>query len=362
MAEMWVNMGPQHPMTHGLWNLRVKLDGEVIVDADPLIGYLHRGMEKMAEHRTYTQYAPITDRFCYASSMTWSHLYCMTIEDLFEVEVPERAEWIRVLTLELQRIASHLMWLAALGPDLGNLTLFLYAMRERELFIDLLESISGGRLLYAYQRIGGVRNPIPPGFEERCLEYLDFFEDRIPEYEDLCDNSEIFRMRMEDVGIVSAKDAINMGFSGPNLRASGVEVDLRTLAPYSVYARLDFDIPVHQAGDSFARYWVRMQEMKESCRIIRQVLPNIPTEGEFRAKVPRKPKAGATGFARVEDPRGEAAMHVISDGSQNAYRLKVRSPQYVSMSLGKHLMLGHKISDVPAVMGSIDVCMGEVDR
>lgn len=360
MAEMWINMGPQHPFTHGLWNLRVKVDGETIVDAEPVLGYLHRGWEKSVEHRTYPQIIPLCDRLCYGASMSWSHVYCMAVEELMDVEVPERAEYIRVIVLELQRIASHLMWLAAFGTDMGNLTVFVYTMRDRELFLDLLESVSGARMTYNYPRIGGVRNDLPPDFERDCLRVLDHFEDKLDDYENLCDGSKIFRIRTEGLGILKPEDAINMGVTGPNLRGSGVKIDIRDHDPYSVYEELDWGICTHDGCDTYGRYRVRMDEMRVSCDIVRQALNKI-SDGPVRVKVPnRAPEEKVV--ARTEDPRGEALMWVMGDGSDRPYRLKVRSPVFVYVSAAKEMLVGHKLADVPAIMGSIDMCLGETDR
>jgi NADH-quinone oxidoreductase subunit D len=360
MAEMWVNMGPQHPFNHGLWNLRVKMDGETIVYAEPILGYLHRGWEKSMEHRLYPQIIPLSDRLCYGSSMSWSHLYCMTIEELFGIEVPERAEYIRVIVLELQRIISHLLWLMAFGTDLGNLTLMLYVIREREMFLDLMQSVTGARLTYNYPRIGGVRNDLPPDFERDCLRTIAHFEKKIDDYENLCDGSKIFRMRTQGLGVVKPLDAINLGLTGPNLRGSGVDVDIRRDDPYSVYEEMDFEVCTNDACDTYARYRVRMDEMRVSCDIVRQALERIP-EGPIRVKVPKNaPKKSAV--ARVEDPRGEGMMYVIGDGTDKPYRLRVRSPVFVYVSAANHMLKGLKIADVPSVMGSIDMCVGETDR
>lgn len=360
MAEMWINMGPQHPMTHGLWNLRVKVDGETIVDAEPVIGYLHRGWEKLTEHRTYPQIIPMADRLCYGASMSWSHLYCLTIENLMDVKVPERAEYIRVIVLELQRIASHLMWLAAYGTDLGLLTGFVYCMRERELFLDLLQSVTGARMTYNYPRIGGVRNDLPPNFERDCLRVLDYFEKKIDEYEQIYDGSAIFRMRTEGVGMLTPADGINLGVTGATLRGSGVAVDLRKHDPYSVYPELDWEICAHPGCDCYGRYRVRMDEMRMSCHIVREALRKMPA-GPIRVKVPRNaPKRSA--FARVEDPRGEGSMYAVGDGTDRPYRLKVRSPIFVTVSAVPIMLIGNKVADVPAIMGSVDMCLGETDR
>jgi len=347
-------------MTHGLWNLRVKVDGETIVDAEPVVGYLHRGWEKLVENRMYPQIIPLSDRLCYGASMSWSHLYCLTIEELMDVEVPERAEYIRVIVLELQRIASHLMWLAAFGTDLGLLTGFVYAMRERELFLDLLQSVSGARMTYNYMRIGGVRNDLPPNFERDCLRTLDYFEKKLDEYEQIYDGSDIFLMRTQDIGYLKPADAINLGVTGPTLRGSGVKIDIRKHDPYSVYEELDWEICTHPDCDCYARYRVRMDEMRMSCQIIREAFKKMP-DGPVRVKVPRHaPKR--TAFARVEDPRGEGLMYVIGDGTDKPFRLKVRSPIFVTVSAVPIMLRGYKVADVPAIMGSVDMCLGETDR
>jgi len=361
MAEMWLNMGPQHPMTHGLWNLRVKIDGETIIQAEPIIGYLHRGWEKLAENRMYPQIIPMADRLCYGSSMSWSHLYCSTVENMLELEVPERAKYIRTIVLEAQRIGSHLMWLAALGTDLGSYTIFLYCVRERELFLDLMQNLCGARLTYNYTRIGGVRNDVPANFERDFTRVLKVFEKRLAMVEALCDESAVFRMRMEDVGKLTAEQAKNLGVTGPNLRGSGVEYDIRKEDPYEAYSDVDFDVCYEKGCDAFARYRVRVDEMYESCKIIRQAIKKIP-QGPYRVKPPRTAPKGKAGWAHVEDPRGEGFMYVIGNGDDHPYRLKVRSPVFVSVSAAPAYLVGYKIADVPAIMGSIDMCLGETDR
>jgi len=360
MAEMWINMGPQHPMTHGLWNLRVKVDGEVIVDAMPEIGYLHRGMEKIFENRSYAKIGPITDRLCYGSSFTWNHLYCMTIEELMGLEIPERAKYIRVIAIELQRIASHLLWLAAYAADLGLLAGFLWGFREREIFIDLLQALSGSRLTYNYARIGGVAADLPPDWERDCLRGVDYFEKKIREHEMLYRGSKIFLMRNEGIGILRKEDAINMGVTGPVLRASGVKYDARKAQPYEVFEEMDFEPQCYNTCDCWARYVVRINEMHESCKIIRQALSKLP-KGPVRVKTPLIGPPGEA-LGRVEDPRGEGLIYVIGDGTDKPYRLKVRSPFFVTLSAAKKMLVGYKVADVVAIMGSIDVCMGETDK
>jgi len=357
---MWINMGPQHPMTHGLWNLRVKVDGETIVDAEPEVGYLHRGIEKICESRTYTQVIPIADRLCYGSSLTWSHLYCMTVEDLMDLEVPERAEYIRVITIEMQRIASHLMWLAAYAGDLGLSAGFVYTMRDREVFVDLLQSLTGARLTYNFPRIGGVAHDLPPNFARDSMRACAYMEKRLREYEEIFDKSKIFMMRNEGVGILRKEDALNSGVTGPSLRASGVTYDLRKDRPYSAYPEMDFEVVTHTDGDCYARYRVRMDEMFECCKIIRQALDKMPS-GKWRVLAPARAPAG-TGLGRVEDPRGEGMMYVVGDGTDRPYRLKIRSPIFVTVSAAPKILVGYKLADVVAIMGGLDMCIGENDR
>ncbi|MFA5313496.1 MAG: nickel-dependent hydrogenase large subunit [Methanomassiliicoccales archaeon] len=361
MTEMWVNMGPQHPFNHGLWNLRVKLDGEKVTDAEPVIGYLHRGWEKMVENRDYQQIIPMSDRLCYCSALTWSHVYVSAVEKLMEVEVPERAQWVRVITIEIQRLASHLMWLAAVGTDLGSYTIFLYAMRERELFLDLLTNLTGARLTYNYMRIGGVRNDFPDNFERDTLRACDLLEKRIKgEYYQLMDQNSPFRMRTIGTGVLSKEDAMNLGVTGPNMRGSNVDFDLRRDDPYEKYDELDFEVCVEKDGDSFARYRVRMREMLVSCDIIRDAFKKI-REGPVRVKTPKNAPVG-TAFAHVEDPRGESLMYVMGDGTNHPYRLKVRSPIFVTVSAAPKMVIGYKMADIPAIMGTVDMCVGETDR
>ncbi|MGQ9587002.1 MAG: NADH-quinone oxidoreductase subunit D [Thermoplasmata archaeon] len=353
-------MGPQHPMTHGLWNLRIKVDGETITDAEPEVGYLHRGIEKLCEDRTYTQIIPIADRLCYGSSMTWSHLYCVTVEDLMGIEVPERAEYIRVAAIEMQRIASHLMWLAAYAADLGLMAGFIYCMRDREVFIDILQALTGSRITYNFPRIGGVAHDVPPNFERDALRACSYMERRLKEYEEMFDGSKVFMMRNEDIGVLRKADAMNLGVTGPPLRGSGVKYDLRKDMPYSVYPELEFEPATHPDCDCYARYRVRMDEMWQSCRIIRQAVQKMP-KGKWRILAPRNAPEG-TGVGRVEDPRGEGVMYVVGNGTDRPYRLKIRSPIFVTVSAAPKMLIGYKVADVVAIMGSLDMCIGETDR
>lgn len=363
MPEFWVNMGPQHPMTHGLWNMRVKIDGETIVDAQPEIGYLHRGYEKIMEVRSFNNNVVLTDRLCYVSSVTWSHAYCLAVEKMMGIEVPPRGQWIRVLALELQRIASHLMWLAAYGPDLGLLTSLLWGLRERELFLDLLQLLTGQRMNQNFPRVGGVRNDVPPDFEKYCRKIITHFEMKLKEYERLFHDSKIFRMRTQGVGKIRAAEAIDRGVTGPNLRACGVDVDLRRDDPYETYAEVDFVPQVwtegNGVGDSYGRFAVRFNELRESCKIMLQALGKMP-DGPYRIKAPRR--AEGEGFARTEDSRGEALFYVIGDGDDRPYRVKIRSPVFSTIHAVPIMLRGEKMADVVAIIGSVDVCVGEMDK
>jgi NADH-quinone oxidoreductase subunit D len=285
----------------------------------------------------------------------------MAVEDLMGVEVPERAKYIRAMSDELQRIGNHLMWLAAIGPDLGNLTIFLYAIRERELFLDLFQALCGARMTYNYCRIGGVRNEAPPNWDRDVLRTLDYFEKRINEYEDLVDRNAVFRMRMEGLAYISGKDAVNLGVTGPSLRGSGVKYDIRHNDPYEVYDELDWHMCTRDEGDVYARYRVRIDEMRMSVQIVRDILKKMPKSGPVRIKPPRNAPVG-TGMARMEDPRGESLMYIIGDGTDRPYRLKVRSPFFVTLSAAPVMLKGYKVADVPSIMGMLDVCMGETDR
>jgi NADH-quinone oxidoreductase subunit D len=361
--EMILNMGPQHPSTHGVCRLLIKLDGEKAIKIEPIIGYLHRGVEKLAERRDYFQFIPLTDRLDYLSAITNNMVYAMAVEELMGIQVPERAEYIRVIMLELQRIASHLLFVATFGADLGAWTVLMYGFRERERVLDLLEMATGARLTYSYIWIGGVRRDLPEGFVEKCRETIQTLPKFFDDYERYFYDNEIFLKRCEGVGKLSAKDAINLGVTGPILRACGVPYDLRKIDPYSIYDRFDFNVITEKEGDTLARFKVRMNEMRESIKIIEQALDDIPS-GEFRAKVPRviKPPAGEV-YARVEGPRGELGIYLVSDGvSKSPYRLKIRSPSFCNLSAFPSFAEGEIIPDLIANFASIDIVLGDVDR
>jgi NADH:ubiquinone oxidoreductase 49 kD subunit 7 len=362
--KMWVIMGPQHPFSHGLWTLKAQLDGEIVVDAEPIIGYLHRGWEKECENRTYPKIIPMADRLCYAASMTYTHLYCMTVEKALGIEVPEKAKYIRIVADEICRIQSHLMWLAAVGTDLGNLTVFLWAMREREFFMDLNVRLCGARMTTNYPRIGGVRNDTTDLFDRDVLRCVERFEKAIWDIIAMIDDSSIFLSRMKGTGYLTREACANLGITGPAMRGTGVDFDIRRDDPYDNYDKVDFDVPVLKEGDSYARYMVRIEEMFQSCKIIKQAVQKIKAIGKnapYRLKVPSKVPAGRT-FTRLEDPRGESLMYLVSDGSDKPYRLKVRSPIFVNVSAAKPLVQGSRIADVPVIMAMIDMCLGETDR
>ena len=360
--EIQVNMGPQHPSTHGVLRIILTLDGETVVDATPDIGYLHRGIEKLAESRTYSQFVTLTDRTDYLSAMLNNAVYAMAVEKLMEIEVPERAEFIRVIMMELNRIASHLVFVGAFGLDLGATTPFLYAFREREDIMDLFEMACGARLTYNYIRPGGVVRDLPAGFDEKARAFLKKMPSRLAEIDDLFSKNEIVIVRARDVGVISAEDAIDYAMSGPNLRGSGVPFDVRKDEPYSVYDRLEFKVVTQPAGDCLGRYLVRTGEIRESLKIIEQALDMLP-EGEHTAKVPRvlKPPAGEV-FARVESSRGDLGVYLVSDGSTNPYRLHWRAPSFMNLAAVAQMIRGWKVADTVAIVGSLDIVLGEVDR
>ncbi|MCS7309711.1 MAG: NADH-quinone oxidoreductase subunit D [Armatimonadetes bacterium] len=359
---MVINVGPQHPSTHGVLRLILTLDGEQIVACEPVIGYLHRGLEKMMERRPYRHNIPFTDRLDYLAALSNNLAICQCIERLGGVEVPERAQYIRVLLMELQRIASHLVFVGTFGTDLGATTMFLYAFREREMVLDLLEECTGARLTYNWVRVGGVPDDLPEGFGEKVLDFVKVFRQRLDEYDRLLTRNRIFRSRTQGIGVLPKEMALACGCSGPVARASGVAYDIRKVAPYEVYDRVEFEVPVLEDGDVWARYLVRMEEMRQSLRIIEQVLRDMP-EGPVLTKLPKvfKPPAGIA-YSRVESPRGELSFMMVSDGSPNPVRVHIRAPSFVNLSVLPRLLEGAKVADLVAILGSIDVVLGEIDR
>jgi len=358
-----INIGPVHPSTHGVFRMRATLDGEVIVDMEPVFGYLHRGIEKLAEGRTYTQNIPFTDRLDYLASMSNNMAYVMAVEKLAGISIPERAEYLRVIMAELQRIASHLIGVGAFLNDCGAfMTPFLYMFREREKILDLFEMVCGQRLTYNYMRIGGASQDIP----EEFLPALDRFVKQMPgfidEYDQLLAENEILLARTKGVGILPKELAINISASGPVLRGSGVKWDIRKADPYSVYDRFQFDIPTGSAGDTYDRYWVKIQEMRQSVRIIEQAMKQLPP-GEVLTEVPHSlhPPAGEV-YGHIEAPKGELGFYLVSDNSIAPYRFHVRAPTLINLTALRDMMVGWKVADAVIIFGSIDICLAEVDR
>jgi NADH-quinone oxidoreductase subunit D len=358
-----VNMGPQHPATHGVLRLKLTLDGEYIMDAEPVIGYSHRMQEKMAENRTYAQYWPNVGRIDYPGAMLYNFGYACAVERLAGIAVPERAEYIRVITAELSRIASHLLWFGPFIIDLGGLTPLLYAFDDREMVMDLLESVSGARLTHSYFRFGGVCNDIDDDFVAGCRTFIPRMRQRLQLYQRLVTDNIIFRKRVEGIGFITAELCRKYGATGPVLRGAGVAYDVRKNEPYSVYPRLAFDVPVFAAGDSLARYRVRMEEMAQSLRIIEQALDGLPGGPVQTEKVPRnlKPPKGECYF-NVEGARGSFGIRLLSDGTEVPYRLKLRTPCFSNLSLFQEASRGMLLADALALLGSLDLCVPDVDR
>ena len=361
--ELVINMGPQHPSTHGVLRVVLRLDGERVVGADVVIGYLHRGIEKLSEHRDWQQIVMLTDRMDYVAAASNNLGYCETVEKLMSLEVPRRAHYIRTILAELQRIASHCLWLGTHAMDMGAMTVFLYAFRERELILDLFEEYCGARLTYTAMRIGGLPLDIPPGWDRKVLEFCNIFEEKVAEYEELLTHNRIWRERTRKVGVIPGEEAIAVGLTGPPLRGSGVARDVRKDEPYAAYADFEFDVPIGLSGDTYDRYLVRMEEFRQSLRIIRQAAAGIP-EGPIVGKVPRliRPPAGET-YHAIESPKGELGYFIVSDGKSNTpYRFRVRPPSFCNLQALPRLVKGHLIADVVALIGSIDIVLGEVDR
>lgn len=362
-TEMLLNMGPQHPSTHGVLRVLLKLDGETVVDLDCDIGYLHRGVEKICEHDTYPMITPYFDRLDYVAAVNGDLVYVQAVEKLMGVEVPRRAEYLRVTLAELQRMASHLLWLATHALDIGAATVFLYAFREREEILKIFENFIGARLTAHAFRIGGLEWDANPEFERDVRAFLDMLPGRIDEYETILSENRIWLARTVGIGVLAADDAIDIGLTGPVLRGSGVAYDVRRAAPYSVYPEFDFEIPTGDTGDTYDRYLVRLQELRQSIRIVQQALDGLPEGGVMAARVPRviKPPAGEV-FHTNESPKGEIGVFLVSDGSNTPYRLRIRPPCFVNLQALKHLAIGHLVADVVALIGTIDIVLGEVDR
>jgi NADH-quinone oxidoreductase subunit D len=362
VTEMELNFGPQHPSTHGVLRIVLKVDGEKIVDAIPDVGYLHRGTEKLFETESYPMAIPHTDRLDYVAAATNNHAYCLTVEKLLGVEIPRRAQLIRVILDELQRLSSHLVWLGTSGIDLGAVTPFWYCFREREQILDFFEDYCGARLTLNCMRIGGLPFDLTPRWAERVSEFIDDFPARVDDYETLLTDNRIWKKRTVGIGVISAEECVEWGLTGPLIRGSGLEWDLRRAQPYECYEELDFIIPTRPNGDTYDRYLVRVQEMRQSARIIRQCLDRLQP-GEIRGKVPRviKPAAEEV-YASIESPKGELGFYLVSNGTNKPYRLHVRPPSFINLQALPRLARGHLVSDLVALIGTVDIVLGEVDR
>ncbi|MGE6205304.1 NADH-quinone oxidoreductase subunit D [Guptibacillus hwajinpoensis] len=360
--EMLLNVGPQHPSTHGVFRIVLKIDGEIIKEAKPVIGYLHRGTEKIAENLQYTQIIPYTDRMDYLAAMTNNYILCHAVETMMAMELPERADYLRIIVMELGRVASHLVWFGTYLLDIGAMSPFLYAFREREVIINLLTEISGGRLTFNYMRVGGVKWDAPDGWLDKVRAFVPYMREQLAGYHDLVTGNEIFMARIKGVGAYSKQKALSYSLSGANLRCTGVKWDLRKNESYSLYDRFEFDVPVFREGDALARYHCRMAEIEEALKIVEQAVEQIPSEGPVMAKVPRiiKPPAGET-YVRIESPRGEIGCYIASKGKKEPYRLKFRRPSFYNLQILPELLVGENISNLIAILGGIDIVLGEVD-
>jgi NADH-quinone oxidoreductase subunit D len=361
--ELLLNVGPQHPSTHGVFRIIVKLDGEVIKEATPVMGYLHRGTEKLAENLNYTQIIPYTDRMDYVSAMTNNYVLCHAVETIMQLEIPERAEFLRLIVMELQRVASHLVWWGTYLLDIGAMTPFLYAFRDREMIINMFNELCGARLTYFYMRVGGVKWDAPEGWIEKVRDFIPYMRKQLDEYENLVSGNEIFLARLQGVGRYDAKTAIDYGLSGANLRCTGVNWDLRKEQPYSLYDRFEFDVPTSTEGDCLARYRLRVAEIRQSLRILEQAVQQMPAPGgDIMGKVPRviRPPEGEV-YSRIESPRGEIGCYIISRGKAEPYRIKFRRPSFVNLQILPKLLIGESMTNLIAILGGIDIVVGEVD-
>ncbi len=361
-GDLQINVGPQHPATHGVLHLVITLNGETIKKVEPHLGYIHRSIEKMCESLTYRQFIYVTSRMDYLSSHINNHACALTVEKGMQIEVPARAQVIRVLMDELTRIASHELWWGAMAMDLGAFTPFFHAFRERESINDIMEETCGARLTMNYIVPGGVMQDIHPNFQNRVKSFLQLYKSKIHEYDEMVTGNIIFQNRMKNVGVLSAEDAISYGCTGPTARGSGVSSDVRKIYPYEIYNQLEFDEVLEKGGDSFSRYMVRIREMQQSIRIIEQLIDNIP-EGDFQAKtkaVLKLPKGEF--YTRVETARGELGVYIVSEGGTTPYRIKFRSPGFSNLSVLNHIATGSKLGDLVAMMGTLDLVIPDIDR
>lgn len=385
--EMILNMGPQHPATHGVLRVLLRLDGERILACVPELGYLHRGYEKMAENMSYYEFIPHTDRLDYLAPMSNNVAWVLAVEKLAGIEAPQRAQYIRMMVAELARIASHLVAIGALAMDVGALTVFLWTLREREKILDIWDIVCGARFTNSYTRIGGVANDVQPEAIEKIKWFINQFEENLEDVEKLLNSNRIFVERLDGIGVVSAKDALDLGLTGPSLRGSGVEFDLRRETPYMFYSEMDFKVPTYPEGDCLSRYFVRVDEARESIKIVRQILDKMP-QGEVLLNKPKKvlpkkteiytkmeelihdfmivnfginPPVGEV-YSAIENPKGELGFYFVSKGDGKPWKCKIRSPSFINLQSLPHLVKGHMISDVVAIIGSLDPVMGEADK
>ena len=357
-----INMGPQHPSTHGVLRLLIEVDGEEIKTVEVSVGYLHRGIEKLAEHRRFNAIGTLMDRGDYVSGIHGETAVALAVEQLMEIEVPRRAQWLRSLTGELNRIASHLVWYGTFGLDNGAMGQFLYSMRDREDLLDILEAITGQRMMFNYARPGGVVADLPPGIDAKIRAFCDTFDMYLDEHHALLGGNEIFQARVKGIGVIDAGQAFAFGLTGANLRASGVDFDVRKKRPYDAYPELDWEVPLGTNGDAWDRYMVRMGEMRQSARMIRQLIDGMP-EGEHTAKVPKvlRPPAGEV-YVAVESSRGETGIHLVTDGGDSPYRMHYRGPSLFALQALEDIVPGNLIADAVVMVGSTDVMLGETDR
>jgi NADH-quinone oxidoreductase subunit D len=360
--EYVINMGPQHPSTHGVLRLKVSLKGETVKSIEPHVGYIHSGIEKMCESITYTQIIHLTDRMDYLSAHMNNEAVCLNVEKALEIEIPDRIKVIRTIMSELTRIQSHQLWWASFGMDLGGLTCFFYGLRDREKILDIFEETCGGRMIVSYNCPGGLMYDIHPNFQKRVKDFIKYFRKILPEYDQLLSGNVIFKERSKEIGILSKEDAISFGVTGPSGRASGFSCDVRKHEPYSAYDRIQFKEILYTAGDTFSRYTARIDEMWESMNILEQLIDNIP-EGPYAVKMkPVIKLPEGEYYQRVETARGELGVYIISDGNKNPYRVKFRSPNFSNLSVLNHISKGFKIADLVAIGGSLDLIIPDIDR
>jgi NADH-quinone oxidoreductase subunit C/D len=385
--DMLLNMGPQHPSTHGVLRIVLELEGETIVKATPHLGYLHRGVEKLCEDATYTQIIPLTDRLDYTAAMTNNYAFVRTVEKLLQVKIPTRAEYIRTIVSEVQRLIAHLFWLGTQALDIGAMTVFFYTFREREILLDLFEQLCGARLTVSYFRIGGVDREMTPDIIDRLYKFFETFPEKVDEYNTLLETNRIWLARTKGVALISAKDAINFGLTGPVLRGSGVNYDVRKAEPYGVYDKVEWEVPLGKNGDTYDRYWIRVEEMRQSAKIVKQCLDQMP-QGAIAAELPMitypprdKVMENMEGlihhfmiatrgfevpegevYSSIEAPKGELGFYIVSQGGNKPHRCRIRPPSFIHLGAFDHMARGYMIADIVTIFGTYDIVMGECDR